>query len=153
LGMAQCVEIVRDGLTCVFPVDAYYSSDGLWVREEGNSVRIGIADHLYHCISPNLSSIEISPPGTSLQLGKPMGSFELLKADVPIPSPIGGVVAEINERLLIDVALLDDDRYGEGWLAVVGVEDFASDRQGLMSAETYGVSLAPRESQPAATAE
>jgi glycine cleavage system H protein len=151
--VTQCAEVVRDGLTYSFPVSVYYSSDGLWVKPERDSVRIGIADHLYHCISPNLSAIEIWPPGTRLQQGKPMGCFELLKADVPIPSPIGGVVAEINERLLIDVALLDDDRYGEGWLAVVGVEDFASDREGLMSAETYGVSLAPRESQPAATAE
>ena len=151
--MAQCVETVSDGHTCTFPVNVYYSSDGLWVRAERDSVRIGIADHLYHCISPNLSSIEISPPGTKLQQGKPMGSFELLKADVPIPSPVGGVVMEINERLLSDLALLDDDRYGEGWLAAVGVEHFASDRQGLMSAETYGASLEARENQPAATAE
>jgi glycine cleavage system H protein len=150
--VAQCVEVVRDGLTCTFPVNLYYSSNGLWVRAERDSVRVGIADHLYHCISPNLSSIEVAPPGTRLQQGKPMGSFDLVKADVSIPSPVSGVVAEINERLLNDLALLDDDRYGEGWLAVVGVDDFSLDRRGLMSAETYGAILAAGENQTPVTA-
>jgi len=135
------IEATIDGVTYKFPEELHYSKDGLWVSVNGQIGRVGVGDYLYRCISPSLSFIEAHPPGTEVRQGEAMGSFELVKAEVPIPSPVTGIIEEINDDLMSNLWLLDSDPYGEGWLAFFRLSDFASDRRDLMDADAYRAML------------
>lgn len=135
------VEATIDSITYKFREDFYYSGDGLWVAVDGSFGRIGVGDHLYHLISPGLNFIELRRPGTEVQQGEEMGNFDMVKVDMPIPCPVSGVIEEINEELESNLWLLDSDPYGEGWLALFSLTDFAADRQNLMDAHAYRAML------------
>jgi glycine cleavage system H protein len=66
-----------------------------------------------------------------------MGRFDLVRIDVPILSPVSGVIQEINDELISNLWLLDSDPYGEGWLALVSLTGFAADRERLLDAQGY----------------
>lgn len=131
------VETTIDGLTYRFPEAAYYSADGLWVAVDGQYARVGVADYVCRCISPSLNFIEPRGPGTEVRQGEDMGRFDLVTIDVPILSPVSGVIQEINDELISNLWLLDSDPYGEGWLALVSLTDFAADRESLLDAQGY----------------
>jgi len=66
-----------------------------------------------------------------------MGSIETIKADVTMGSPISGVIQETNRELELKPELINEDPYGEGWLVLVEMGDFESDRKNLLTAEQY----------------
>ncbi len=138
------VEVNIDGITYKFREDVYYSADGLWVAVDGKSARVGVGDHLYRSISPHLAFIELRLPGTEIRQGKEMGNFDLVKVDISIPSPVTGVIEEINEELLSNLWLLDSDPYGEGWLALFHLTDWTIDRQNLLDVNAYRTMLEAR---------
>jgi glycine cleavage system H protein len=135
------VEADIHGVEYTFRDDVYYSSDGLWVAVEGELGRVGIGDYLYRLISPNLNLIALRPAGTEVRQGEQMGSFDLVKADVAIPSPVSGVIEEINDELENHLWLVDGDRYGQGWLAVFRLTHFTEDRETLLDVHAYRAML------------
>ncbi len=135
------MEATIEGVTYTFREDVYYSVDGLWVAVDGELARVGIGDHLYHAISPNLNLIALRPPGTEVRQGEEMGSFDLVKADIAIASPVSGVIEEINEELESHLWLVDTDRYGQGWLAVFRLTRFSTDRENLLDVHAYRAML------------
>ncbi len=139
------VEVNIHGITYKFREDTYYSADGLWVAVDGNSARVGIGDHLYRSISPHLAFIELRAPGTEVTQGEEMGNFDLVKVDISIPSPVTGVIEEINEELLSNLWLLDSDPYGEGWLALFHLTDLTIDRQNLLDVNAYCTMIEAKE--------
>jgi len=51
-------------------------------------------------------------------------------------SPVSGKVTEVNEKLKNSPELINEDPYGEGWIAVIELDD-VSVLDALMSAEEY----------------
>ncbi|MDH4208381.1 MAG: hypothetical protein OEV76_05870 [Anaerolineae bacterium] len=135
------MEATIHGVVYTFREDVYYSAAGLWVAVDGDLARVGIGDCLYHAISPNLNLIALRPPGTEVRQGEEMGSFDLVKADVAIPSPVSGVIEEINEELESHLWLVDSDRYNKGWLAVFRLTHFTTDRENLLDVHAYRAML------------
>ncbi|MCJ7619456.1 MAG: hypothetical protein MUP64_04470 [Anaerolineae bacterium] len=135
------MEATIHGVVYTFREDVYYSADGLWVAVDGELARVGIGDRLYGVISPNLNLIALRPPGTEVRQGEEMGSFDLVKADVAIPSPVSGVIEEINEELESHLWLVDTDRYNKGWLAVFRLTHFTTDRENLLDVHAYRAML------------
>ena len=135
------MEAAIDGIMYTFPEDVYYSADGLWVAVNGELGRVGIGDYLYRLISPNLNLVALRPPGTEVRQGEQMGSFDLVKADVAIPSPVSGVVEEINDELENHLWLVDSDRYGQGWLAIFRLTHFTTDLENLLDVHAYRAML------------
>jgi glycine cleavage system H protein len=135
------VEATIHGVVYTFREDVYYSAAGLWVAVGGDLARVGIGDCLYHAISPNLNLIALRPPGTEVRQGEEMGSFDMVKADIAIPSPVSGVIEEINEELESHLWLVDTDRYNRGWLAVFRLTQFTTDRENLLDVHDYRAML------------
>ena len=135
------MQAVIRGVAYIFREDVYYSADGLWVAVEGELARVGIGDWLYRLISPNLNLIALRPPGTEVRQGDEMGIFDMVKADVAIPSPVSGVIEEINEELESHLWLVDTDRYNKGWLAVFQLTQFTTDRENLLDVHAYRAML------------
>ncbi len=114
----------------------YYTEEGIWVHVENGAGRVGVSDFLQQK-SGDVAFVNLPDPGTTLKQGEEMGSIETIKADVTITSPISGVVQETNGDLEIKPELINEDPYGEGWLVLVELRDFESDRKNLLTAEEY----------------
>lgn len=114
----------------------YYTEVGIWVQEENGAGRVGVSDFLQQK-SGDVAFVNLPELGTTLKQGEEMGSIETIKADVTISSPISGVVRETNRELEVKPELINEDPYGEGWLVLVEMSDFESDRKNLLTAEEY----------------
>jgi len=141
LDWERYVEVTIDGITYRFRDDVYYSADGLWVAVNGELARVGVGDHLCRSISPSLNLIELRHPGSRIRQGEEMGNLDMVKVDIPIPSPVSGLIKEINEELESNLWLLDSDPYGEGWLVLFSLTDFTTDRQNLLDVNAYRTML------------
>jgi glycine cleavage system H protein len=113
-----------------------YDEQGLWVTVEDVLARVGVTDFLQQS-SGDVAFINLPEPGTAVRQGQEMGSIETIKADVRINSPVSGVIHERNEELDVRPELINADPYGEGWLVLIEMTHFESDRERLLSAEEY----------------
>lgn len=114
----------------------YYTKEGIWVQVENGAGRVGVSDFLQQK-SGDVAFVNLPELSTTLKQGKEMGSIETIKADVTINSPISGVIRETNRELEVKPELINEDPYGEGWLVLVEMSGFESDRKNLLTAEEY----------------
>jgi len=114
----------------------YYTEEGIWVQVEKGAGRVGVSDFLQQK-SGDVAFVNLPELGATLKQGQEMGSIETIKADVTIGSPISGVVLETNGELEVKPELINEDPYGEGWLILVRMSDFESERKNLMTSEEY----------------
>lgn len=114
----------------------YYTKEGIWVQVENGAGRVGVSDFLQQK-SGDVAFVNLPELSTTLKQGKEMGSIETIKADVTINSPISGVIREMNRELEVKPELINEDPYGEGWLVLVEMSGFESDRKNLLTAEEY----------------
>jgi glycine cleavage system H protein len=134
--MPEFLELTVDKFTFRTATDRYYNSEGVWALAEGNRVRIGLSDFLQQR-SGDVAFAEVKPEGTVLAFGDEVAVIETMKADVSLPSPVTGKVVEVNPAMDITPEVINQDPYGEGWLAVIEAEDWESDRARLLDAEGY----------------
>ena len=66
-----------------------------------------------------------------------VGTIETVKANVSIFSPLRGTVVEVNSRLEYEAELINQDPYGQGWLAVIESSGWETDSAALLGAEAY----------------
>ncbi len=114
----------------------YYTAEGIWVRVENDLGRVGVSDFLQQR-SGDVAFVNLPALGATLKQGEEMGSIETIKADVTISSPISGVVQETNRELEVKPELINEDPYGEGWLVLMEMGEFESDRKNLLTSEEY----------------
>jgi glycine cleavage system H protein len=118
------------------PTDRLYSSEGLWAEAEGARVRIGLSDYAQQR-NGDVAFAEIEPAGTSLALGDQMAVIETIKVDIYFTSPVTGQVVEVNPAMETTPEVINQDPYGEGWLAVIRAEDWETDREQLLDPQAY----------------
>lgn len=114
----------------------YYTEEGLWVQVENDLGRVGVSDFLQQR-SGDVAFVNLPALGATLKQGQEVGSIETIKADVTISSPISGVVQETNRELEVKPELTNEDPYGEGWLVLMEMGEFESDRKNLLTSEEY----------------
>ncbi|MFW9932896.1 MAG: glycine cleavage system protein H [Candidatus Thorarchaeota archaeon] len=108
-----------------FPDDLrYYSSetDSLWLKDEGGKIRLGITQ-LGAFAAGKIKFIRLRPAGKDVKSGRSIGTLESGKWTGAVKAPVGGVITEVNDALKDNPALLNDDPYGAGWIALIDPED------------------------------
>ena len=118
-----------------YPQDLAFSKDHEWVRREGNLVTIGITDYAQNELG-DVVFVETHPSGETIEAGAPIASLESVKAVSDVYSPVSGTLNDSNETLLDSPEKVNDDPYGEGWIARVELSD-PEQLNGLMSARDY----------------
>ena len=108
-------------------IDGYELQEGLYYWPKGltwakvgpdGKVRVGLTD-LGQGIAKRIRSVHIRPKGKSVGQGKTVATIETIKWVGPIESPISGAIEEVNEDLRRKPTLINDDPYGEGWIALL----------------------------------
>lgn len=135
--MADILEFTLDKFTFEVPTDRYYSEEGLWVRPEGDArVRIGLSDFVQQR-SGDVAFARIRSPGTTLEVGDEVTVIETIKVDIYFDSPVAGEIVEVNPEMDTAPEAINQDPYGDGWLAIIEAEDWEADRERLLDAEAY----------------
>ena len=71
-----------------------------------------------------------------MKAGEVLCSIDSVKASSEVYAPLSGEVIEANEKLNDSPETVNNDPYGEGWIAVIKVED-PEEIKNLMSAKEY----------------
>jgi glycine cleavage system H protein len=122
---------VREGLL--------YTESHEWVKEEGNSVTIGISDYA-QCQMKDVVFVEMPEVGAEFKKGDSIGVVESVKTVADIYSPVSGKVTETNLALKDHPQFINEDPFGKGWIVKIAVRD-KSELKGMLSAKDYKKSL------------
>jgi glycine cleavage system H protein len=74
--------------------------------------------------------------GTAVTANQPMSEVESTKSVSDVYAPISGTVVERNPLLESKPELVNEQPYGDGWIAVLEAGD-RGDIEGLMDVEAY----------------
>jgi len=118
------------------PEDLLYTREHSWVRQEGNGqIVVGVTEFVQNELG-EISYVELPEEGVQVNQMEVIGSLESLRGVTEIYSPASGKVTEVNELLLDDPTIINDDPYGNGWIAVLELED-PEELKRLMDAIDY----------------
>ena len=101
-----------------FPDGLYYDRNHGWASVEGNTVTQGVTQFAQK-ISKEIVYVEVPRSGRAVEQGKTFMSMESGKWVGRIAAMATGKISEANEELEWEVAPINDDPFGEGWLAKV----------------------------------
>lgn len=121
------------------PQDLLYSKDHEWVRVEGDVATVGITDFAQSELG-DIVFVEVETVDEALDGEEVFGTIEAVKTVSDLFMPVPGTVAELNEGLEDNPALINEDPYGEGWIIKVKLADGA-DLSGLLNAEAYAAEV------------
>lgn len=116
------------------PDDLYYSRDHAWVRVEGKSLRVGVTD-FFQKMAGKITFIRVPRVGKVLARDATLATVQSGKWTGRIPVPAEGTVLESNLELVGRPALINEDPYGAGWIAVLAPTDPGAALAGLMRGE------------------
>jgi len=119
-----------------FPAQLKYHPEHLWVRDDADGkVTVGITDFAQDQLG-QVVYIDLPEVGDDIAAGDEMGAVESAKSVSDLIAPVSGQVLAVNQDLLDDPSPLNNDPYGQGWIAQVQLADPA-ELDGLLSAEDY----------------
>ncbi len=113
-----------------FPDDLLYDRSHNWARIDGNTATIGLTD-FGQDLAGEIVYAEVPLVGRSITYGEPFMSIESGKWVGRINAIVSGRIIEANQEIERDSLIINDDPYGEGWIARVEIGD---EPQGLMKA-------------------
>jgi len=115
--------------------DLLYSDTHMWIRKEGDNVRIGLTDFgqtdLGEVVFADLPEV-----GSDVARGDEFGALESVKTVESLFSPVSGKIVGSNTVLASSPATLNSSPYADGWIAVIELTD-VSELNDLMGADSY----------------
>jgi glycine cleavage system H protein len=117
------------------PDDIKYHRDHAWVRVEGKRATVGISDYAQQQLG-DIVYVDLPEIDTEVDADSELSEIESTKATSPVVSPVSGTIVEVNEDLADTPEIINEDPYGNGWLAVLDLSD-PSELNDLMSKVEY----------------
>ena len=118
-----------------FPDNLRYTKDHEWIKLDGNVATIGITDFAQRELG-DIVYVEIETVGKALSAESVFGTVEAVKTVSDLFLPVSGTITEVNAALNGAPELVNNDPYGEGWMAKMTVDSIA-DVEALMTTEAY----------------
>ncbi len=134
--MSEYLEYTLDKFTFKVATDRLYTTEGVWAKANGSLVTVGVSD-FFQQRNGDVAFAEVKEVKTAVSTSDEFATIETIKVDVELPCPVSGTIAEVNEKLELEAEIINQDPYGEGWLAVIEAADWATDQANLMTPEAY----------------
>ncbi|MHC1785514.1 MAG: glycine cleavage system protein GcvH [Christensenellales bacterium] len=115
-----------------FPKGLLYTKTHEWLREDGDTVLIGLTDHAQKELG-DLVFINVPFAGDSVTAGESFADVESVKAVSEVISPVSGTVLEVNETLVDTPEKINQAPY-EAWIIRVGE---IAEKTELLTAQAY----------------
>jgi glycine cleavage system H protein len=125
------------------PDDIKYHREHTWVRMEGKRATIGITDYAQQQLG-DIVYVDVPELETEVDADSELSEIESTKATSPVICPVSGVVAEVNEDLADSPEIINEDPYGNGWIAVLKLSD-PTEVNDLMTRDEYEKFLKEQE--------
>jgi glycine cleavage system H protein len=107
------------------PTDRRYSHDHEWAKDnDDGTVLIGITDYAQEMLT-DIVFVELPTIGKKVAKGEPVAVVESVKSVSDVYAPVSGEVIAVNNQLEEEPALLNQDAFGDGWIARMRVADIA----------------------------
>jgi len=118
------------------PTDRLYSRDHEWVIDKGDgTVTIGISDYAQEMLT-DIVFVELPPLGKKVAKSDPVAVVESVKSVSDVYAPVSGEVIDVNKKLENTPELINQDAFGEGWIAKMRLSD-AGELKSLLNAADY----------------
>lgn len=118
------------------PTDRLYSKDHEWILDRGDGTAlVGITDYAQEMLT-DIVFVELPPIGKKVAAGEPLAVVESVKSVSDVYSPVGGEVIAVNQTLENTPELVNQDAFGEGWIAQLKVAD-PEELKTLLDAAAY----------------
>jgi len=118
------------------PQDLKYHKEHTWVRVSGNKGTIGITDYAQDALG-DIVYIDLPEVDSSVEANTEISEIESTKSTSSVISPVSGRVLEVNDELSETPEIINEDPYGNGWIAVIELE-YPSETDDLLDAADYG---------------
>src|SRR5258707_2851142 len=112
-----------------------FTSDHEWLRIEGDVATVGVTDYAQSQLG-DVVFVELPKVGRSLKKAEAAAVVESVKAASDVYAPISGEVAEVNDALSAEPALVNSDLAGKAWGFKLKIVDI-SELDGLMDEAAY----------------
>lgn len=118
------------------PTDRKYSKEHEWARDNGdNTVTLGITDYAQEMLT-DIVFVELPAIGKKVKQMEPVAVVESVKSVSDVFAPVSGEVIEVNLILENRPELINQDAFGEGWIAKMKMNK-PEELKGLMDAAGY----------------
>jgi glycine cleavage system H protein len=118
------------------PTDRLYSGDHEWVKDDSSgTVIIGITDYAQEMLT-DIVFVELPAIGKKVAQREQLAVVESVKSVSDVYAPVSGEVIEVNSRLEDEPGLINQDAFGDGWIAKMRLAD-SGELKALLSASDY----------------
>ena len=118
------------------PMDLLYNRDHYWVRLEDCFASFGLTDHAQNDLG-DVVYVSLPEVGNEFHASEEIGEIESVKTHTELFAPLSGEIVEVNSTLESSPDLVNQDPYGDGWMARIKLSD-PSEAGDLISADDYG---------------
>lgn len=119
----------------VGPEDVKYHKEHTWVRVSGTKATVGITNFAQESLG-DIVYMDLPELDSTVEANAEMTEIESTTTTSSVISPVSGTVVEVNEEISDAPEIINEDPYGEGWIAVLKIED-DSELGDLMDASEY----------------
>lgn len=112
-----------------------YTKEHEWVRMEGGLAIVGITDHAQEALG-DVVFVELPEAGREVEQDEACAVVESVKAASDVYSPLAGTVAEANQAIIDDPAMVNREATSGAWFFKLKLAN-ASDFDGLMDEAGY----------------
>jgi len=135
--MSEMLTFTIDKFTFKVLADRYYHPEGVWAQDEGEGrVRVGLSDFAQQT-NGDVAFADVDPEGTEVDFDDEIFTIETMKVDIMLPAPASGTLVAVNPILDTAPEAINQDPYGEGWLAIIQAEDWEAERAKLLDPHAY----------------
>jgi glycine cleavage system H protein len=124
----------------VYPKDLKYTEQHEWVRVDGNQATVGITYFAQDQLGA-IVGVGLPDEGATVERGSELADLDSMKTADQIFAPVSGKIVKVNTALETRPELLNDEPYGEGWVAVIEMTNLKEIDE-LMSADEYEAHVA-----------
>lgn len=124
----------------MYPKDLRYTEQHEWVRVDGNQATVGIT-HFAQDQLGAIVGVGLPDEEADMEKGSELADLDSMKTADQIFAPVSGKIVKVNTALDTQPELLNEDPYGEGWVAVIEMTNL-KELDHLMSADEYEAHVA-----------
>ncbi len=120
------------------PRRLFYMKEHVWLSiDKSKTARIGITDYAQKSLREINFVYLPKKEGLNVRRLQIVATVESVKALSEIYSPISGRIIDINEELSSKPRLINQDPYGEGWIALIHPDKFEEESGNLLNQKQY----------------
>ena len=119
---SEFLEVVYDKFLFRVQRGNLYTRDDLWLRREDSAYRVGLTDFAQR-VAGDVAFVKLASPGATLGCDETLAEIETIKTTLVVGTPTDGQVLEVNEALTDNPERINEDPYGEGWIALLKSAD------------------------------